>query len=274
MTPEAAAARPRAGQPATMTIDELARRAGCTTRNVRNYQTARLLPPPEIVGRVAHYGEGHLARLRLIASLQSQGFSLAGIGQLLRAWEEGHSLGDLLGFERVLTEPWTDDEPQRVTPEQLLSLFPESRYDPSAAQRSLQLGLIVPQDDGTILVPQPRLLRIGAELVAAGIPLAAVHEDLAALRDDLDRVARRFVALFEDHIWKPFAAAGMPADRLPAITETLRRLRPLAEESVRAVLAQAMQRHVARSTAANVPSPPGPAAAAAGSAPDPQEVPA
>ena len=35
-----------------MTIDELARRAGTTTRNVRSYQTRGILPPPRMVGRV------------------------------------------------------------------------------------------------------------------------------------------------------------------------------------------------------------------------------
>lgn len=245
-----------------LTIDELARRAGCTTRNIRNYQTARLLPPPVIVGRVAWYDGGHLARLRLIAGLQGQGFSLAGIGQLIRAWEEGRGLGELLGFERVLTEPWSDDEPEVVTPEHLMSLFPEAAGDPGFALRSMQLGLIVPEPGGMVRIPHPGLMRIGAELVAAGIPLAAVHDQLEALREDMERVAGRFVALFEDHVWRPFAQAGMPADRLPAVTEALRRLRPLAQESVRAVLAEAMQRNVARSTAANIPSHPELAAAA------------
>ncbi|MDP8987506.1 MAG: MerR family transcriptional regulator, partial [Actinomycetota bacterium] len=39
-----------------MTIDDLAREAGCTTRNIRSYQTLGLLPPPSIVGRVGYYG--------------------------------------------------------------------------------------------------------------------------------------------------------------------------------------------------------------------------
>ncbi len=234
--------------PEGMTIDELAREAGCTTRNIRNYQTARLLPAPVMAGRVAHYDDGHLARLRLIAGLQEQGFSLAGIGRLIAAWEEGRGLADVLGFEKALTEPWSDDEPELVSPAQLLELFPEVAADPSLAESSQRLGLIEPAGE-MVRVPHPRLMRIGAQLVAAGIPLAAVHEDLVALRSDLDRVATRFVALFEDHVWGPFAEAGMPADRLPQVTDALRRLRPLAMEATEAVLAQAMDRRVALSTA-------------------------
>lgn len=230
-----------------MTIDELARRAGCTTRNVRNYQTSRLLPPPAIIGRVAHYGEDHLARLRLIATLQAQGFSLAGIGQLTRAWEEGQSLADVLGFERALTEPWSDEQAEYMSPEDLLAAFPEAANDPAISLRSLELGLIVLEGD-RIRVPHPRLLAMGAELAAAGIPLTVVQDQLVALRADMDRVARRFVELFEEHVWRPFVAAGLPPQRLPEVTDSLRRLRPLATRAVEAVLVQAMDHHVALST--------------------------
>ena len=66
-----------AEQSERMTVDELARLAQTTTRNIRNYQTLGLLPPPSLVGRVGHYHKGHLGRLRLIARLQEQGFTLA-----------------------------------------------------------------------------------------------------------------------------------------------------------------------------------------------------
>src|SRR3712207_2361123 len=96
---------------AGMTIDELARRAGTTSRNVRAYQERGLVPPPDRAGRVGVYGEGHLARLRLIASLLDRGFSLASIGELLRAWEAGHSVRDVLGLEAAATAV---DEPEPV----------------------------------------------------------------------------------------------------------------------------------------------------------------
>ena len=237
------------GPPGTgMTIDELARRAGCTTRNVRNHQTAGLLPPPTLVGRVGHYDEGHLARLRLIAQLQEQGYSLAGIASLLTAWERGHSLADVLGFEQALTAPWTDEEPELVSPAHLFKLFPESATRPDLILRAVQLGLLAPEGV-KVRMPSPRLVHAGAELVAVGVPLAAALDEVAALRDDLDRVAARFVGLFEDHVWKPFADAGMPGDELPRVTDALRRIRPLAAATVQAVLAQAMEHRVAASTA-------------------------
>src|SRR5437764_215117 len=52
-----------------LTVDELARNAGITTRNVRAYQERGLLPPPTRVGRVGYYDERHLARLSIIGEL-------------------------------------------------------------------------------------------------------------------------------------------------------------------------------------------------------------
>lgn len=239
---------PGADRSGGMTIDELAQRAGCTTRTVRNHQTAGLLPPPALVGRVGRYDEGHLGRLRLISQLQEQGYSLAGIAGLLEAWESGRSLGDVLGFEQVLTAPWTDEEPELVTPEHLFTLFPESATRPDLILRAVQLGLLAPEGP-MVRVPSPRLVHAGAELVAVGVPLEATLDEVAKLREDLDRVARRFVRMFEDHVWKPYADAGMPASELPRVTDALRRMRQLASTTVQAVLASAMEQRTAASTA-------------------------
>ncbi|MDP8992916.1 MAG: MerR family transcriptional regulator [Actinomycetota bacterium] len=241
-------------QEGRLTVDELAREAGTTTRNVRNYQSLGLLPPPEVVGRVGYYDEGHLARLRLVARLQGQGYSLAAIGALLRAWEEGRDLADVLGFEQALTAPWSEEEPEVVSAQRLLQLFPEAAEDPALAGRAVELGLVVPEEGGFRL-PSPSLIRAGAELVDAGVPLAATQDEVAALRADMARVAARFVDLFERYVWAPFAEAGMPADRLGQVTEALRRLRPLAAVAVKSVLAQAMEEAVSRSAALRAAAP-------------------
>ena len=53
-----------AAEEPTLTIDELAARAGTTVRTVRFYSTKGLLPPPVIgARRVGHYGPEHLSRL-------------------------------------------------------------------------------------------------------------------------------------------------------------------------------------------------------------------
>ncbi|HEY8201798.1 MAG TPA: MerR family transcriptional regulator [Actinomycetota bacterium] len=83
--------------PDLLTVDELAHRAGTTTRTVRAYQTKGLLPAPHKIGRIAYYGPEHLARLDLIERLLSRGFLLSAIGDLLRASEQGSGLAGVLG---------------------------------------------------------------------------------------------------------------------------------------------------------------------------------
>ena len=235
-----------------MTIDELARRSGVTSRNIRAYQTRGLLPPPRVEGRVGYYDDTHLARLRYVGSLQERGFSLAAIHCLLEAWEAGRDLSEVLGFEEALTAPWSDEKPERVPRARLLELFPAAVEDPGLIERSGALGLLVPPGEDMagdeFEAPSPRLLQVGAELVAAGVPLAAALDEYERLAADGARIAGRFVELFESNVWEPFVAAGLPPDRMAAVTEALQRARPTALMAMEAVLAHAMERAVADST--------------------------
>src|SRR5260370_15586074 len=75
-----------------LTVDQLARAGGTTTRQVRALQSHGLLPHPRIVGRTGYYDNEHLERLRSVLRLQAEGFSLAALAALLRAWEAGSTL--------------------------------------------------------------------------------------------------------------------------------------------------------------------------------------
>ncbi|MDQ4091820.1 MAG: MerR family transcriptional regulator [Actinomycetota bacterium] len=231
---------------AAMTIDQLARESGVTSRNIRAYQTRGLLPSPRMEGRVGYYDDAHLARLKYIAGLQERGFSLAAIQALLDAWDEGRGLNEVLGFEEALTAPWSDETPERVSVEWLLERFPEAVDDLGLVQRAVTLGLLR-EVDGGFEAPSPRLVKIGAELVAAGVPLAAVLDEYERLVADADRIAERFVALFESNVWERFVEAGMPPERLGEVTEALQRARPTALAAMDAALAHAMERAVAAS---------------------------
>ena len=231
-----------------MSVDELARAAGTTTRNVRAYQTRGLLPPPRLAGRVGYYSQAHLSRLRLIARLQERGFSLASVAELLRAWESGANLADVLGFEEALAAPWSDEAAIRLSRAELAELFPGGAEDPALLERAIRLGL-VREEGEQLVVPSPALLRMGSDLVALGIPLQAVLDIAAELRADARRTADRFVDLFRRHVWQPFVEEGMPPERLPEVTDALRRLRPMASAAVLATLAAAMEEAVASATA-------------------------
>ncbi|HUP71019.1 MAG TPA: hypothetical protein VM142_14580, partial [Acidimicrobiales bacterium] len=142
------------------------------------------------------------------------------------------------------------EEPRLFTREELVELFPElASGDDSQLQRAVEVGLLVQKDGGTYEAPSPELVRVGSELVASGIPLAATIDEYEKMASDLRRIAERLVKMFEDNVWEPFVAAGFPPDRLPAVTAALQRVRPLASAAVVAELARAMERAVAESTA-------------------------
>src|ERR1700740_2124201 len=72
-------------RPMQLTIDELARRSGMTGRNIRQWQSECLLPPPQRRGRVGIYTEDHLGRINRIKELRGQGFPLDLIRRVLDA---------------------------------------------------------------------------------------------------------------------------------------------------------------------------------------------
>jgi DNA-binding transcriptional MerR regulator len=81
-----------------VTVDQLARLAGTTTRNVRAFQTLGLVPPPVLQGRTGLYGREHLDRLRAVLRLQRAGYTLGAVGALFEAWERGLTLEQVLGM--------------------------------------------------------------------------------------------------------------------------------------------------------------------------------
>ena len=127
-----------------LTVDELARAAGTTTRQVRALQTRGLLPHPDLVGRTGYYGVEHLDRLRAIQRLQADGFSLAALEALMRARDARMTLDEVLGLRGSLATV-SEDEPDLFddladsvgwTPRRrggVLSLVPSTILDQAAA---------------------------------------------------------------------------------------------------------------------------------------------
>jgi len=152
-------------------VDELARAADTSVRNVRVYQDRGLLPPPRRVGRTGIYTEAHLARLRLIRLLLQRGYTFATIGELLSAWSQGQGLNDLLHLDGVIAVPWSDETPTRLREADLVAAFGD--FTEAQLHRAIEMGFVGRDDDG-YQVPSPRLLEAGSQLVAAGVPLSAV----------------------------------------------------------------------------------------------------
>jgi DNA-binding transcriptional MerR regulator len=242
----------RMSEEGQMTIEELASQAGTATTTVRMYQSKGLLPPPERRGRIGYYGQGHLARLRLIAQLQEQGFSLASIKQLTDAWESGRGLDDILGLETQVAAVWAPETPTRLKLSEFRELFAGQRITPAIIQRAIRMGL-VGFDGISVTVKSPKLLEIGLELVRAGIPVTEMMDELEALQGMADSIAGRFTAVFERNMWEPFVAAGLPADQVRPLTQSLQRLSMLAEAVTDAVLREALRRKAGEFLAQQAP---------------------
>lgn len=223
-------------------IDELARVAGTTVRNTRSYQEKGLLPPPVREGRVGYYSEAHLARLRMIGTLLERGFSLHAIAELIHSLEEGKDVRELIGLEEALTSPFSDEEPVEIEYDALTAMFASS--DAVFFLKATQIGLVEATPDGKIKVPSMRLLKVGADLHEAGVPIPKLLSALGRLRDDVDALAGRLVHLVLEEVLRPRLDAHPDLSNASELADLVKRIRPLAKRAVDAELSRALEKHV------------------------------
>lgn len=225
-------------------IEDLAHHSGATVRTIRAYQDRGLLPRPERRGRSNVYGDSHLARLRQIADLLDRGYTLASIKELLDAWDTGRGLGGVLGLVAEVQGPWTDEEAARITRAELDARF-GGTPDEEAVREAVELGVLerIPgRDSEEYLVPSPQELAVAVELHAAGVPLAAITGHLRELREQVEHIAGRFLEFTTEHVFARYLENRPPTDSDAAEAATMvRRLRPLAQQTVDAELARAMR---------------------------------
>jgi len=220
-------------------IGELAREAGVTVRTLRYYQERRLLPPPRRQGRTGWYSPAHLDRLRVIGQLLERGHTLGGIAELLSAWEHGHDLSDLLGFERALTAPWSDEMPAPVTVAEISALL-DGQLTAEILDEAVRLGYIEVDGDRVIHVSRG-LLDTAIALVREGIPLPAILATGRELQAGLDRMASLFVELVIAHVLGHDRGATQPHE-VARLAEKVERLRPIARTVIDAEFGRAMDR--------------------------------
>lgn len=226
---------------AEYTIDELAREAGATVRNIRAYQERGILPPPRRQGRVGLYGPAHLARLKIIGSMLARGYTLANVGELVEAWEQGHNVGDVIGLETAVTSPWTDEAPTHLTHEQMLALL-GSMPEPEAMARAVELDVVRPVPDGFI-VPSMKLLNVAAALMREGVPLSALLVMTAELRRRTEQIADGMVEMVIRHVFDRYGKDSLPPpEEAPRLAALIWRLRPMVLQAVDSEAARAMEK--------------------------------
>jgi DNA-binding transcriptional MerR regulator len=229
--------------PNDLTIDQLAARAGMTVRTVRSHVTRRLLPPPHLVGRTAYYGEDHVARLELIATLQREGFNLASIERLVRAVPEG-SAEQVLAFHTALVSPWLHDEPIELSHDEVARRI-GIPMDTAVLARMEEVGLVEPVGDDRVRIVNPTLFRAGEQVIRLGVPAARVIEVDPTIRPHLRAVAQAFVDLFRETVWTDALTGGLPPDRVQRAADAIPELQPVAAQAVLAVFQQEMASAIA-----------------------------
>src|SRR3954451_6851219 len=232
--------------PEKLTIDALAQRTGMTVRNIRAHQSRGLLQPPMIEGRTGYYGPEHVARIELIAEMQADGFNLAAIKKLLE--DRPGSDSEMLGFKRALMAPWEDEEHEFITAEELGERLrlDAANLNPKLLARAIVAGFLVDLGEGRFEIPSPTLFHAAEELRSLGVDTATALDVLDEIQRASRSIARSFVKLFVEEVWRPFADGGQSDNEWPDVRNAIERMRPLATDAVMAVFRRTMTEGIER----------------------------
>lgn len=223
-------------EPLGLTIDELAAHTRVPSRTIRFYQSAGALPKPEIRGRKAFYTEAHIERLALIGQLQDRGLRIRAIRDITARIDKGElALGEWLGLEQQLAEPWTDESPQLLADTELSELLAGRRTGLAA---DLARTGVIRRQGASWLVDRPSQLHTTLALLDAGVEPDVAAKGQAVVQRHLARLADELVALYVKSAGDGFGGSGS-ADDVGASFQALRRL---AVDSVQRTFAHEMQR--------------------------------
>jgi DNA-binding transcriptional MerR regulator len=222
----------------TWSIDELARRTGCSVDTIRFYQREGLLPPPARAGRRRLYGAGHAERLERIRGLRQRRFSLAAIRALLDPERPAGVLEGIFSGERGLAYRLED-------------LLERSGLDAGLAGRLREAGLL--RDPGEFGrdawdATDLDVCRAVAQIRAVGVP-----DDLLVA---LVRIYVEGVEAMQARVLRLFATGGGTVDDPDALAAFQQRLAassavllPLVSEVVTYVHQRTLQRLTLRAIA-------------------------
>lgn len=215
----------------TLTVDELAARAGVTVRTIRFYSTRGLLPPPAIgPRRVGHYGPGHLSRLALIEELQHQGMTLAAIERYVEQLPADLSAHDL-AIHRALVASWAPDSAEEATRAELERRAGRTLTDQDIDRlAAMEVVERTEAADGYRL--DPGLLRLGVQLL--DVPIA--HETILAARTVLlehtRSAAHELTRLFRDEVWNPYRERESDPEHVAAMKSLSAHMQPMVVQAL------------------------------------------
>jgi DNA-binding transcriptional MerR regulator len=172
----------------------------------------------------------------MIQELQSEGFNLKGIERLLE--QSPGPAEQFLSFKRALGASFETEEPQSFTREELVQRFGDQGEE--VLKRAIQSEALIPLGDDRYEARVPSLLDAAEGVLAQGIPLNHALAVFSKVQDRCKAVAREFVRLFLEDVWKPFEQQGYPEERWPEVRASLDRLRPLSSQALMGIYQMTM----------------------------------
>ncbi|MGW7353742.1 MerR family transcriptional regulator [Streptomyces sp. NPDC054784] len=215
----------------TLTVDELAARAGVTVRTIRFYGTRGLLPPPTIgARRVGRYGPDHLSRLALIEELQHQGMTLAAIERYLQRLPDDLSSYDL-ALHRAVVASWTPDTVDESTRGQLEGRVGRELTDDDL-ERLAAMSVLERTDDPEVFRVDPALLHLGTRLLDVPISQPAILAAREVLQGHARAAARELSTLFKDEVWEPYREQEVGPEQLERMKSLSAHMQPMVVQAL------------------------------------------
>jgi DNA-binding transcriptional MerR regulator len=248
----------------SLTVDELAARAGVTVRTIRFYSTRGLLPPPAIgPRRVGRYGPAHLSRLALIEELQNQGMTLAAIERYLRRLPEDTDPHDL-AIHRAMVASWMPDTVDEAGREEL-----ERRVGRELTgddlERLTAMGVLEATGDPARFLVDPALLHLGVRLLDVPLSQKTIIAAREAMLEHARAAARELSRLFKDEVWEPYRARGEDPDQVERMKSLSAHMQPMVVQA----LMTAFQRSLKEELRGAFPGERGPRSSSSGDASGP-----
>lgn len=234
---------PSAQEEISLTVDELAARAGVTVRTVRFYSTRGLLPPPAIgPRRVGRYGHEHLSRLALIEELQHQGMTLAAIERYVQQLPPDMSPYDL-AIHRALVASWVPDAPEEATREQLERRVGRALTDTDIDRLAAMSAVERTEDDGVFRI-DPGQLHLAVRLLDVPLSLESILAARTAVIEHARSAARELSRLFRAEVWVPEGEAKPDAERVARVKSLSAHMQPLVVQALVTAFQRSMKEEV------------------------------
>ncbi|KEF09121.1 MULTISPECIES: MerR family transcriptional regulator [Streptomyces] len=219
------------GEEPTLTVDELAARAGVTVRTVRFYSTRGLLPPPAIgPRRVGRYGAAHLSRLALIEELQHHGMTLAAIERYLARLPDDLSEHDL-AIHRALVASWSPDSAEEATRAQL-----ERRAGRALSEddidRLAAMDVLERTGEPDAFRVDPAVLHLGIRLLDVPVSLETLLAARAVVQDHTRAAARELTRLFHDEVWGPYRERESDPEQVETMKSLSAHMQPMVVQAL------------------------------------------